>query len=370
LGVCLEKQQIMEMKRNSTCSVLLLLLAIIMFFTGGCRKEKELPEVLTIEISEINQAIAVGGGNVISYGGSTLLVRGVVWSENPEPTFYSYSGYTTDGIGLGEFNSTLTRLRPSTTYFMRAYARNSKGIGYGNTVEFTTLDIISGDGVTDTDGNFYPTVIIGEQEWMAENLRTTVYSDETVIPYVSGDVEWWNTNEGAYCWFNNDTDLKYAYGALYNGYAVATEKLCPAGWRVPSDAEWAQLVDYLFDEIGVLKDYSENGPGNVLKSCRQLNSPLANECNTEVHPRWEQHTLHYGTDNFGFSALPGGYRMSYGSFHRVGEIARFWSSTEYSLGSFLWYWTMSHENGGFGNIFALKDVGFSVRCVRDMENPR
>lgn len=355
------------MKRNSTCSVLLLLLAIIMFFTGGCRKEKELPEVLTIEISEINQAIAVGGGNVVSDGGSAILARGVVWSESPEPTLDNYTGYTTDSIGLGEFTSTLSRLRPSTTYFMRAYARNNKGYGYGNTLEFNTLSIMSGEGITDIEGNSYSTVIIGQQEWMAENLRTAIYSDGTAIPFVTGDEDWWETKDGAYCWYNNDPDMSEAYGALYNGYAVSTEKLCPAGWHVPSDTEWSQLVNYLHEEIGIPADYSEHGPGNVLKSCRQVDSPLGNDCDATQHPRWEKHTLHYGTDNFGFSALPGGNRMSFGSFHRLGEHARFWSSTEYSLGNFLWYWTLSYENGGFGNLFAHKDVGFSVRCVRDSE---
>jgi len=100
--------------------------------------------------------------------------------------------------------------------------------------------------VKDFDGNYYNTIKIGNQIWMAENLKTTHYNDGTEIPIVTDKTEWLNLSTAAYCWYdNNDTIYKNTYGALYNWYAVNTEKLCPVGWHVTSNAEWITLA-YLF----------------------------------------------------------------------------------------------------------------------------
>ena len=105
--------------------------------------------------------------------------------------------------------------------------------------------------VTDIEGNVYATVIVGEQEWMAENLRTTRYNNGAQIEFPGDDfAEWLNNTTGAYAWYNNDeATFKNTYGALYNFPAVNNGNLCPAGWRVPSVDDWNTLVSYLTENV-------------------------------------------------------------------------------------------------------------------------
>ena len=100
--------------------------------------------------------------------------------------------------------------------------------------------------MTDIEGNVYPTVIIGKQEWMAANLKTTTYNDGTPIPQVT-DASAWSSIllGGAYSWYDNDLANKEVYGALYNWSTVETGKLCPTGWDVPVSENWGALTDYL-----------------------------------------------------------------------------------------------------------------------------
>lgn len=175
-----------------------------------------------------------------------------------------------------------------------------------------------GDGVTDIDGNKYITVIIGDQEWMAENLRTTRYNDGASIPTGHTNEQWTNLNTGAYAIYphsqidrlNSDAEVLEAYGALYNWYAVETGNLCPTGWHVPTDTEWTTLTDYLGGEIVA---------GGKLKSTRT---------DPDTHPRWKSPNTG-ATDEYGFSALPGGRRDSgYDNFVNAGYVGGWWSSTE------------------------------------------
>ena len=102
--------------------------------------------------------------------------------------------------------------------------------------------------VLDIDGNIYHTVIIGNQIWLAENLKTTKYNDGTPVSLVTDNTGWINLSTPGYCWYDNDITNRETYGALYNWYAVQTGKLCPKGWHVPSDAEWTVLTDFLGGE--------------------------------------------------------------------------------------------------------------------------
>ncbi|MDR4988538.1 MAG: FISUMP domain-containing protein [Bacteroidales bacterium] len=203
-----------------------------------------------------------------------------------------------------------------------------------------TVDIFLGEGpgpgtVTDIDGNVYQTVIIGNQEWMAENLRVSKYNNGDAIPADLSNSEWHDTTEGAYAIYphgmidglSSDAEVLEAYGALYNWYAVNTGNLCPQGWSVPSDAAWTQLVDYVVSQGFPNEWNNPGGAGNALKSCRQVGSPLEG-CNTPEHPRWNSHSIHYGFDEFGFSALPGGLRSASGNFYDSGHLGHWWSSSE------------------------------------------
>jgi uncharacterized protein (TIGR02145 family) len=212
--------------------------------------------------------------------------------------------------------------------------------------------------VTDTDGNVYNTVLIGSQCWMKENLKTTTYSNGTPVPNVTDATAWSNLTTAGYVWYDNDMNWKDKYGALYNWYATVNPNgLCPIGWHVPSHNEWTALTTLIG---GTSSPY-----GNKLKSCRQVNSLLGGDCNTTVHPRWEYFSASiYGTDEYGFSSLPGGYRFIDGSFGNVGYFGHWWSTTEASWGS-AWGRTLGYGYGYVAVGSYNKPNGFSVRCLRD-----
>ncbi|HNS18343.1 MAG TPA: FISUMP domain-containing protein [Bacteroidales bacterium] len=318
-------------------------------------------DISTEDVSVITSNSAESGGDITSDIGINVIARGVVWSTGQNPTIYLNQGITQDGSGSGTFTSSLTGLSPFTTYYVRAYASDTSITMYGNQVSFTTLpEIDYGAGVTDVDGNSYVTVIIGDQEWMAENLKTTLYRDSTPIGTT------WYIDQDAYCWYMDNSNYKNAYGGLYNWFAATNSHgLCPQGWRVPFDSDWEQLIHYLMVEYGYTNDDDDaNGVGNKLKSCRQAGtSPLGGDCSVSEHPRWEPHDIHYGSDFFGFSGLPGGFRQ--GEFYNLGMSAG-WLSTTISNNSYIWSRMLNYDQGsmtrdqGFNNNF-----GLSVRCIKE-----
>tara|TARA_Y100001933_G_scaffold37624_1_gene33215 strand:+ start:433 stop:1185 length:753 start_codon:yes stop_codon:yes gene_type:complete len=220
-----------------------------------------------------------------------------------------------------------------------------------------------GDGVNDIDGNAYESVIIGDQEWMAENLRTTKYNDGSLIPNVKEDKQWVELETGAWCHYNNDSRNEGAYGKLYNWYAAENENLCPVGWHVPTDDEWRILRNYL-----TANGYAEN-EGKVLKS-------------TSGWKRRNITSTGIGTDYYGWNGLPGGIR-SYvdGRFYAIpGSLVK----NESKVGKYGYYgsWLSSTNTGSWiisGYCYSLskysdslssgsggeRESGFSVRCLRD-----
>jgi uncharacterized protein (TIGR02145 family) len=298
-----------------------------------------IPVLTTASVSAITQTTAQCGGNITSDGGATVTVRGVCWSTNPTPTIANSK--TTNGTGTGSFISSITDLSPSTPYYVRAYATNSVGTGYGNTQSFTTAG--SSGTVTDIDGNVYQTVTIGTQVWMAENLKVTHYRNGEAIPNVTDNTTWYNLTTGAYCEYNNDLNNVATYGRLYNWHAVGDSRnIAPTGWHVPTDAEWQTLVDYLGGSSVAGGKMKEAGTTHWL-------SP-----NTGA------------TNESGFSGLPGGGRSSNGPYDYVGYYACFWSSTEGSS-SGAWCRYLYCGNSVVTRLNDDKHLGFSVRCVKDAE---
>ncbi len=223
------------------------------------------------------------------------------------------------------------------------------------TPETTQGAITFGDPVTDVDGNTYRTVIIGKQEWMAGNLKTTTYRNGKPIDYPGDNKLAWRDNTvGAYAWYNNNKANGEAYGALYNWHAATSpDGLCPIGWRVPDHEDWLYLTQYVGEQMG-----------NKLKSRRQVGTPLGGEYDTMEHPRWETFSTNYGTDQFGFNALPGGNRHASGTFVTKGANALFWSSSEVSeTAGYGWY--IYHGYYGVDRGYGDKGAGFSVRCIRE-----
>jgi len=272
---------------------------------------------------------------VTSDCGATVTARGVCWSTGQTPTVAD--NRTTDGTGAGSFSSSITGLTPNTTYYVRAYATNSAGTGYGSAMSFTTEEAT--EILMDIDGNVYQTVKIGNQWWMAENLKVTHYRNGDAIPNVTDDTEWYNLATGAYCNYGNDINNVATYGRLYNWYAVDdSRKIAPEGWHVPSDTEWRTLVDYLGSDAG--GKMKETG-------IEYWSSP-----NTGA------------TNESGFSALPGGYRSGGAPYHPVGYHAYFWSSMELGSG-YAWYRYLSYDSSGVYRGNYDKRAGVSVRCVRN-----
>lgn len=196
--------------------------------------------------------------------------------------------------------------------------------------------------MTDQEGNVYKTVTIGTQTWMAENLRATKYNDGTAIPLITDNTAWSNLSSGAYCNYNNtsNTDTIATYGRLYNWFAVNTGKLAPTGWHVPTDAEWTQLTDYLGGKSVAGGKIKETGTTHWA------------DPNTGA------------TNETGFTALPGGYRDYDDGFGSVGVYCVWWSATERSATD-AWARDMYYGSSSVGRLNYSKELGFSVRCVRD-----
>jgi uncharacterized protein (TIGR02145 family) len=193
--------------------------------------------------------------------------------------------------------------------------------------------------LTDANGNVYSVVTIGSQVWMGENLKTTKYNDGTDIPLVTNNTEWGGLTSPAYCWYNNDEETYIdPYGALYNWYAVNTGNLCPAGWHVPTVDDWNALMAYLG---------GEDVAGGKLK-----------EAGTE---HWSSPNTD-ATNESGFTAHPGGNRPNV--FSGVGELGRWWSSTEYSSSLANGY-VLRYDGAVASRNSMNKRYGFSVRCLKD-----
>jgi uncharacterized protein (TIGR02145 family) len=194
--------------------------------------------------------------------------------------------------------------------------------------------------VTDIVGNDYLTVMIGSQVWMAENLRTTKYNNSEIIPNVINNTLWSNLSDGAYCTYENSEKYVKPYGRLYNWYSVNdVRNLCPAGWHVPTDADWAELITFLG---------GDNIAGGKLKETG------------ETH--WSGN-ISTNNEN-GFSGLPGGFRDGNGFFGNIGEVGFWWSSTEQDSIS-AGYKSMASWSESIYSGTYHKKYGSSIRCIKD-----
>jgi uncharacterized protein (TIGR02145 family) len=323
----------------------LLIMGVFLVFASSCEKDDDnnngqqnVPVLSTTEVTEITANTATSGGNLTDDGGTTVTARGVCWSTNQNPTIADSK--TTDGTGAGSFTSNITGLTAGTIYYVRAYATNSAGTGYGSAMSFTTQGGTTGT-VTDIDGNVYNTVTIGTQVCMVENLKTTKYRDGTSIPNVTDNISWSNLTTGAYCDYSNTPSNSATYGKLYNWYAATNaHNIAPTGWHVPTDADWTTLTTYLGGE-GVA--------GGKLKETGTTH--------------WQSPNIG-ATNETGFTALPGGIRNYNGSFDYIGSHGYWWSATE-SGATYAWDRLMNY---GYSYVYRSgdgKELGFSVRCVRD-----
>jgi len=216
------------------------------------------------------------------------------------------------------------------------------------------VKIIADDGkfetgtVTDIDENVYQTVKIGDQWWMAENLKVTHYRSGEAIPNVTDGVEWSNLSNGACCSYDKADSNIAIYGLLYNWFAVAdSQNIAPAGWHVPSNLEWQVLVDYLGGDPVA---------GGKMKASGTIQSGDG---------LWQEPN-EGATNESGFSALPGGSRgIASGYYFNIGYYGLWWSATEY-YSNYAWYNILGFSYSDIIRYYySNKQDGFSVRCVRD-----
>jgi uncharacterized protein (TIGR02145 family) len=199
--------------------------------------------------------------------------------------------------------------------------------------------------VTDIEGNSYKVVKIGNQVWMAENLKTSKYNDGTAIPNVTENTQWENNTTGAWSYYNNDAANNAKYGKLYNWYAVSpttngNKNVCPSGWHVPTDAEWTVLTEYLGGESIAGGKMKEVG-------ITSWDSPNIGATNKSL-----------------FTGLPGGSRDGVGAYDFIGYYGFWWSSSEVDA-SVAWFSSLSSNVGFAPSYGSYKEGGFSVRCLRD-----
>ncbi len=320
------------------------------------------PVVLTAETTNITQTTATSGGNITSDGGAPVIARGVCWNIAGNPTIAD--NHTNDGTGTGTWVSELAELKPATTYYVRAYATNSEGAAYGEEKQFATRsELETGTFIDLRDGNEYQWVKIGNQVWMAENLK--------YLPVVQSNAEFQtlgiNSQPGYGVYGYDGCDVATAksqanyttYGVLYNWFAVNSENVCPVGWHVPIDAEWTTLTDHLTNNA-----YGYEGSGDdIAKSMAATygwgtdgtpgnvgNDQASNNCS-------------------GFTALPGGTRDYFGgSFGFIGDYGGWWLATAIDP-EMAWCWEMYYNYNNVQSRCTFTKYGFSVRCLKD-ESPQ
>lgn len=210
-------------------------------------------------------------------------------------------------------------------------------IYFNNNLQYSTIE--------DVDGNSYRTIQLGDQIWMAENLRVKHYRDGTEINLITNNDEWIGLTSEAYGIYENNYKLFPLFGCLYNYYSTKSDhELCPAGWHVPTVEDWTELGIFLGGESLAGDKLKEQGPAH-----------------------WGP--LNTGTNESGFTALPGGMRSHLGTFYSAGDgtggAGYWWASTE-SSDTTAWSYSLGCEAiYVFKTPFTLMRHGFSVRCIKD-----
>lgn len=297
------------------------------------------------EIYSLTQNTAVIEINITSDPGTQITARGSCWSTMPYPTIYSLK--TIDGTGFGKFESTLSGLNPQTRYFIRPYAETGDSIIYGGEYSFKTYY----GALTDIDNNQYFSILLGNQEWMAANLKVKKYNNGETIGTtnpVTLDIQSENTPE--YQWAYNGEDgyesmpsitNASVYGRLYTWYAITdSRKICPAGWHIPNDIEWSVLIDYL--------------GGDTVAGAKMKEGLNLQWVNPEVGV----------IDETGFDALLAGYRDPAGSFLDLQRTATWWSAISFSSTE-AFQSTCSFLNNMVIKKNSPKSSGSSIRCLKD-----
>jgi len=211
----------------------------------------------------------------------------------------------------------------------------------------------------DADGNSYKTVVIGNQVWMAENLKATHYQSGAEAYLASGSTIWTDQPVGMRYYTHNNLNYFNTYGYLYNWYVIQNDNIAPEGWRIPTEEDWQVLENYLRAN-GFSYDQSDSSDmiakalatKTYWKTC-SLEGAVG--CNLSLN------------NATGFSALPGGYRTDQGTFYYEKEASCFWTATRDSATNKPYRKVLYYDRGElFTGSLDVKSACY-IRCVRDVE---
>jgi uncharacterized protein (TIGR02145 family) len=209
-----------------------------------------------------------------------------------------------------------------------------------------------GNGTTDIDGNFYPSIIIGQQEWLSENLAVSKYNNGDDIQFITENSEWSSSYTGSYSIYENLIENDSIYGKLYNWYSIGDNRgICPIGWHVPSLSEWTELINFI----------EPNAQGGLFEY-NNVGAALKNQFIFGYGGYWQSPNVG-AANNFGFNALPAGIRNEFGEFWSINVTTSYWSSTSQNDNAF----SLNMQSGlsSINQWNIPKKYGYSVRCLKD-----
>ena len=248
------------------------------------------------------------------------------------------------------------------------------------TLFFVFLSCDSSNSKNESETLLETEVKIGSQIWMMKNLDVDMFRNGDAIPEIKTEEEWFKAEEQgkpAWCYYKNNHNQGIKYGKLYNWYAVNDSRgLAPEGWHIPSDKEFTVLIDYLGgEEVAGTKMKPKRGWNiktpegyKVCPNCYSWNGEYRSKvpCHVCKDQRFVKapKIVKLGTNEIGFSGLPGGYRHNVGYCSDIGGGGYWWSATEFNS-DFAWYCYMYNNKSNTFSNYNFKGNGLSVRCLRD-----
>jgi uncharacterized protein (TIGR02145 family) len=321
------------------------------------------PIITTSQPTNITGTGAFFNANFSNANSNQLINTGFVYSVNPNPNLGGIdilNGTIVSNTFTNTSSSDNAIFSPNTTYYVRAFVTTeNNAYVYGNEVTFTTNPNYyqTGSGVTDINGNQYPSIVLNNLEWMQKNLNVSSYSDGTVIPLVTDPTAWENLTTGAWCYYDNNPANGAIYGKLYNSYAIAgihdaaslnnpslRKQLAPAGWHLPSHSDWWNLGNYLGGHYyagGRMKEVGTSHWENPNEGATNLSN---------------------------FTGLPGGIKSNSTIFSNIGNHGVWWTSDYTSFRILSWSQNLTSSESDplyQSTTFVPSTFALSVRCVKN-----